>query len=125
MRMREGAMLCCRARFAERCDGRLLAVCVVQQLDRTAASRFAMDFCCNSTSLCLSQSPALKIAVVIGATSEVQASLLPLCSAFETPRSRLDPPRGLALRRRVLLLVIEARLFGVQRRVRLVRRKAI
>ena len=32
-----------RARFSERCDGRLLVVCSVQQWDRNDSSRVAMD----------------------------------------------------------------------------------
>ena len=125
MRMREGAMfgcaraLCCAAIYGYgSAEPYSSGIARLRRVLRWISAAI-------STSLCLSQSPAPKIAVVIGATSEVQASLLPLCSAFETPRSRLDRGRGLALRRRVLLLVIEARLFGVQRRVRLVRRKAI
>ena len=47
MRMREGAMLFGRARFFVALRRPLLVVLSVQQLDRTAASRVAMDFCLN------------------------------------------------------------------------------
>ena len=36
-------MLCAARALSERCDGRLLVVCSVQQWDRNDSSRVAMD----------------------------------------------------------------------------------